>query len=168
MDFDLIYLSLGSNIGNKLNNIEKAIGEISLLVASPIRKSSLYETEPWGNSNQEQFLNQVLAIKTKYDPKGLLDKLLEIEIALGRIRTERNAPRIIDIDILIFKDQIIRNPELVIPHPRMHLRKFILVPMNEIAPDLIHPVLNVSMKELLKECTDKSFVKKRPYHEIKS
>jgi 2-amino-4-hydroxy-6-hydroxymethyldihydropteridine diphosphokinase len=168
MDIDLIYLSLGSNIGDKLGNIEKAIAKISFLTGMPVRKSSLYETEPWENRDQEEFLNQIIAVKTELGPTDLLNELLKIEMALGRIRSKRNAPRTIDIDILIFRDLILNKPNLILPHPRIHLRKFILIPMNEIAPDLIHPVFNVRMNELLKTCADNSLVKKLRHHEIKS
>lgn len=161
---DLIFISLGSNIGNKLGNITKAIHELKLLPGPIVKTSSVYVTEPWGYVDQEEFINQVIAIKTNYKPIELLDALLNIEFILGRQRTVKNAPRVIDLDILLFKDLIISESNLEIPHPRMHLRKFILVPMTEIAPNIIHPLLDQSMKELLKICKDNSSVTKlRPY-----
>lgn len=167
MDSDLIYISLGSNIGDQFKNLEKAILEIQSVCGSLSSASSLYETEPWGTFAQDPFLNQVIAVESPHEPPILLNLFLEIEKKMGRIRTVRNAPRIIDIDILLYGSKIILNESIHIPHPRMHLRKFILIPMTEIAPDLIHPVFNQSMKELLNKCTDSSFVKKLRTHEIK-
>ena len=141
MDFNLVYLSLGSNVGDKLLNIQNAIHLISLMRCEIIRKSSIYITEPWGNIEQEEFLNQVITIHTLYDPAYLLGILLNIESELGRTRSKRNAPRTIDIDILFYNNLIVHQKDITLPHPRMHLRNFILIPMNEIAAELIHPVL---------------------------
>lgn len=122
--------------------------------------SSVYETEPWGNQNQNPFLNQVLKIETPLNSYDLLVSILQIEKALGRIRKERWAPRTLDIDILYFNDEIIVTRELKIPHKEMHRRNFVLIPLAEIAPDFRHPVFNITNKDLLKRCEDKLGVKK--------
>lgn len=168
MRTNIAYLSLGSNIGDKLNHIELAKKELVLRIGELIKKSSLYITEAWGNTKQEEFLNQVVAINTSHTPHSLLKELLNIEIELGRIRNKRNDPRTIDIDILFYDDVIILTNELKVPHPRLHLRKFVLIPMTEIAPTYIHPVFKKTINELLKQCEDNSHVKKISLHEIKS
>jgi 2-amino-4-hydroxy-6-hydroxymethyldihydropteridine diphosphokinase len=165
---NVIYFSLGSNIGDKLNHIELAIQELALHTGEISKKSSLYATEPWGKTNQEDFLNQIVAIKTGLTPENLLKKILTIEIQLGRIRNKRNDPRTIDIDILMYNDLVIATNELIVPHPRMHLRNFVLIPMTEIAPAIVHPVFKKTMLELLDACKDNSHVKKMNLHEIKS
>jgi 2-amino-4-hydroxy-6-hydroxymethyldihydropteridine diphosphokinase len=121
--------------------------------------SSIYQTAPWGYQDQDYFLNQVLQINTTLNPEELLIQTSKIENELGRIRQEVNGPRKIDIDILFFNDlQVITNT-LIIPHPRLHLRKFTLIPLNEIIPNYIHPVYQISISELLIACPDESDVK---------
>jgi dihydroneopterin aldolase/2-amino-4-hydroxy-6-hydroxymethyldihydropteridine diphosphokinase len=169
MGSDLVYLSLGSNIGDKSGAIDHAIDMIAKISGTSIvAKSSVYKTAPWGNIYQDEFLNLVIGINTQLEPKDLLEELLAIEHKMGRVRKGKNSPRIIDIDILFFGSLIINQPNLVIPHPRMHLRNFVLIPMNEIAPELVHPVLKKSIKELCTDSKDKSRVIKITPHEIKS
>lgn len=168
MQTNIAYLSLGSNIGDKLNHIELAVQKLVLRTGELVTKSSLYVTEAWGNTKQEEFLNQVVAINTSHTPNSLLKELLNIEIELGRIRNKRNDPRTIDIDILFYDDVIVSTTELKVPHPRLHLRKFVLIPMSEIAPKLVHPVFKKTINELLNQCEDNSHVKKISLHEIKS
>jgi len=133
--------------------IEKKIGKI-------IRQSGLYQTEAWGKTDQPDFLNQVIVADTKLTAAQTMETILSIETAMGRIRTEKNAPRIIDIDILFFNKEIIHKKNLSVPHPSIHLRRFVLVPLNEIAPNFIHPVLQKTNHQLLMKCPDELNVKK--------
>jgi 2-amino-4-hydroxy-6-hydroxymethyldihydropteridine diphosphokinase len=134
-------------------NIEHICGQLLLV-------SSLYETAPWGKTDQPDFLNQVLLLETKFNPDTLLQVLLSIEEKDGRIRTVKNAPRTIDIDILFFNNLVVEKPGLSIPHPRIADRRFVLEPLNEISPEFIHPVLKKSIHQLLQECKDELGVKK--------
>ncbi len=154
-----IFLGIGSNIGNREENLNKAIARIEALTFSPVISSSVYETEPWGFKSSDSFLNGVLKISTTINPSVLLKELLAIEKDLGRVRTENKfSSRVIDIDILIYNCRVIVQKDLVIPHPEMHERRFVLVPMCEIAPEIYHPVLKRSMKYLLQTCGDSSRV----------
>ena len=143
------YLGLGSNMGNRQDNLEKALAFLSQRLRIK-NVSSIYETEPVGNVNQPRFLNLVCEVHTGLTPMALLTLGKGIESKLGRISGKRNAPRTIDIDILFYGDQIIETPELVIPHPRLTERAFVLVPLAQIVPDLVHPVNGKTIKELLK------------------
>jgi 2-amino-4-hydroxy-6-hydroxymethyldihydropteridine diphosphokinase len=157
------YLLLGSNLGNKLQYLHNAEIEISSCVGKIIKKSSMYQSPPWGFKHADFFLNRVLQIETQQTPDELLDTILEIEKKSGRIRLPKSKTyqsREIDIDILFFDNIIINTGKLEIPHPRLHLRKFTLVPLLEITPDLIHPVYKKTIYELLKLCKDNSEVKK--------
>lgn len=155
------YLLLGSNLGNRKTNIDKAVEKIKEQAGVIITTSSIYETEPWGTDAPLSFYNQVIIIKTLLSAERLLDILLKIEKEIGRLRTEiKNEPRIIDLDILFYNKEIIKRQNLEIPHPRLHLRRFVLVPLYEIAPLFFHPLLAKSISELLNECGDDSWVKK--------
>lgn len=149
-----IYLLTGGNIGDRFSYLQKAIESIEVSVGKIVKKSAVYETAPWGFTNQQSFLNQVLCITSSLEAKELLDKILEIEIKLGRKRIEKMGPRVTDIDILFYSNQVISQPYLCIPHPRIAERRFVLTPLNEIAPDFIHPVYNKTIKDLLEECPD--------------
>lgn len=127
---------------------------IGLLAGKIAAESSLYETAPWGNTEQPPFLNQAIALDTDLDPHLLLSTLLAIEKSLGRVRTTQWAPRPIDIDILLYGDVVIHEPELTVPHPALPERRFALTPLNEIASGLSHPVLQKTIGELLAECKD--------------
>lgn len=162
------FLSLGSNLGDREGFIDKAKALIAQRIAPIEDSSSIYETEPWGDTNQGYFLNQIIRINTDVKPELLLLTILEIERSLGRIRNRRNGPRSIDIDILLIGNRIINSPDLIIPHPRMIDRKFVLIPLVEIAKEIKHPTFNKSMKELLSQCKDISYVKKQTSHEVKS
>ena len=154
------FLGLGSNLGNREEILSEAIKMIGESLGKIISTSSLYETEPWGFKSDLKFLNMVLCIETEHTPSGLIARILKIESQLGRIRCEsQNSSRKIDIDILLYDNEIIDEEALIIPHPRMHERKFVLVPLCEIAPEVVHPVLKKSMVVLLKECKDKCKVK---------
>jgi 2-amino-4-hydroxy-6-hydroxymethyldihydropteridine diphosphokinase len=157
---DIAYLSLGSNIGNRKEMILKAKKELVKLKISVDKESPLYVTEPVGKTDQEKFLNQVIRIRTSLEPLKLLIFIKNIESKLGRSSNEKWGPREIDIDILFYNDIIMKSDQLVIPHPEIQNRRFILVPMKDIAPDLVHPVLKKDIKTLLSETADTSGVQK--------
>ncbi|MBS3915065.1 MAG: 2-amino-4-hydroxy-6-hydroxymethyldihydropteridine diphosphokinase [Bacteroidetes bacterium] len=148
------FLCTGSNMENPQHQMEIAETQIALELGKIIGKSKIYSSEPWGNPDQETFLNQVIQIETKLSPQMLLKKILDIEIKMGRSRIQKWGPRIIDIDILFYGDHIIHMEGLQIPHPQMQNRRFVLMPLCEIAPDFIHPELLVSVKQLLEKCED--------------
>ena len=157
-----VYLSIGSNIGDKESNIASSIAILgSYIEISKIKSSSFYKTEPLYNENQPSFLNIVIELETTFTAFQLLDKIREIEKMLGReeIR-QKNHPRTIDIDIIIFKDSFINTPELQIPHPAALLRKFVLIPLAELATDEIFPKNNIKIVDLLEKCPDTSVVQK--------
>ena len=143
-----IYLSLGTNLGNREMNLETARQELSLQV-NILDCSSIYQTEPWGYLDQPEFLNQVLAVETSLSPRELLEYVKEIEQNIGRKPSVRYGPRIVDIDILFYGNRIIQEEDLVIPHPRLKDRAFVLVPLAEINPDLIYPGIDLSISDLL-------------------
>ncbi len=155
-----IYLLLGSNIGNSQKQLLKAISLIQKKIGPVKRLSAKYKTAAWGKTDQPDFLNQVIIAESDLKANKLLQTILDIESIMGRVRTEKNAPRIIDIDILFFEKQIIHLEDLVIPHPAIQLRRFVLVPLNELSPNFIHPVLKKSIHQLLLKCPDKLTVKK--------
>ncbi len=157
-----VFISLGGNIGNVRENFEKAIAAIARSIGAVTKESSLYRTAPWGYKDQNDFLNQIICAETSLSPDGILKKLLSIEIGMGRNRDEdnKNAPRAIDLDILFYGDKIIIDDNLIIPHPRLHLRNFVLIPLMEIEPDLTHPVLGKSIKNIFFEKNDDSVVTK--------
>lgn len=158
-----VYILLGSNLGDKEKNLGRAREQLTTSIGNITQYSAIYETLPWGVSSQPNYWNQVLAIQTALEPYALLNVINQIEKELGRERLIRWESRIIDIDILYFNDSIIETDVLTIPHPELTNRRFTLVPLAEIAPDFIHPVLKVSNQYLLDYCTDKLavlFVKK--------
>lgn len=156
----ITYLLLGSNLGDSKQYISDALIMIASKVGRLDTASSLFQTESWGNPDQPDFINQVICVHTDLEPSELLKTILMIESELGRERLEKWGSRTIDIDILLFDNQVINTPKLVIPHPRMHERRFTLEPLNEIASHIKHPILNKSIGELLDELSDKLFVKK--------
>jgi 2-amino-4-hydroxy-6-hydroxymethyldihydropteridine diphosphokinase len=155
-----VYLLLGSNMGNCKQQLGIATRHISKNVGKVIRKSHFYQTAAWGNEDQPDFLNQLIIVQTKLDAVNCLQKTLEIEVLMGRVRTGKNAPRIIDIDILYFNKEIMNHTDLKLPHPAIQLRRFVLIPLNELSPNFIHPVLGKTNHQLLKICKDKLDVKK--------
>lgn len=156
-----IYLLLGSNLGNKFQAIENSRKEIEAEFGEIQKTSSIYEAEPWGFSSDEMFLNQVVLINTDIPIQTVLDKILNIEQKIGRTADQHGSKsRVIDIDILMYGNEIINDPELKVPHPRMHLRNFALIPLKEIAPSLIHPILHKTIQQLENECPDKLRIKK--------
>jgi len=155
-----LYLLLGTNLGNKKENLKVAIQLLEKDGLKPIKISSVYETEAWGKTDQPAFLNQVVYIKSALSTQEILRICQNIEKECGRVRVEQYGPRLLDIDILYFDDAIIVEPGLVIPHQQIQFRNFTLVPLVEIAPDFKHPVLNVSNLELLQQCKDTLKTKK--------
>ena len=155
-----IYLSLGSNLGGREQNIARAIAMMAERGIRIVRKSSLFETEPVGLRAQGWFLNCAVEAETDFMPRQLLHAIQHIEHELGRRRMVANGPRTIDIDILLLGTSVIHSPELDVPHLRMTERRFVLVPLNEIAPTLRHPVLKHTITELLAGTTDQSQVRR--------
>mgnify|MGYP001828297408 FL=1 len=159
---NLIYLSLGSNLGRREQHLEDALELIQSRIGTIEKVSRYYESESWGYSSKNSFYNCCVSLRTNMLPLVLLDQLLEIEKALGRIRENTKgrrgeraySDRIIDIDLLLYGDYQMEHPRLVIPHPSMGDRRFVLAPLAEIAPDLIHPLAGMSINSMLQECAD--------------
>lgn len=143
-----VYLGLGSNMGPRAANLRTAAALISKNIGKIAKQSHMYETDPWGNTDQDSFYNQVLMINTTLDPREILSEISKIEREMGREKKEKWGPRLIDIDVLFYGKRIIRDKGLEIPHPELHKRNFVLVPLMEIAPDLEHPVLHEQIDEL--------------------
>lgn len=156
-----LFLGLGGNVGNVSGKFQIVLDKIDKDIGRVIARSSTYKTEPWGDKNQDFFLNQVVEVQSTLNADEVLMKILDIEKSLGRNRNKDNqfAARTIDIDILFFGNEIIKRPNLVIPHPRLHLRNFVLTPLFEIAPEFLHPSFNRRIKDLIKETSDKSDVR---------
>ena len=151
------YILLGSNMGDKLTLLNNAIEIIGSRCGKVIKKSSLYESEPWGFDAEQNFINQAICVETELSAHELLRELLSIEIELGRDRSrhyETYVSRPIDLDVIYYGEMINDDRELILPHPRLQLRRFVLEPLCEIAPDFIHPVFKVSNKVLLERCCD--------------
>lgn len=156
-----VYLGIGGNIGNKQNNFDKVYQIIENEVGKILTASSIYESPPWGFQAADPFWNSVICINTILEDEELLWKIHEIEDRFGRIRgKDQYSSRQMDIDILYFNDKYIETKTLIIPHPRIHQRKFVLVPLNEIAPDFKHPLLRQTSTEMLGNCKDESLIKK--------
>ena len=155
----IAYISAGSNLGDRQAYLDfgaRSLAEEGTL----LRRSSVFETEPVGYAEQPWFLNQVFELKTELAPQTLLARCNAIELEAGRVRTFRNAPRPLDLDILLYGNEVICDPDLIIPHPRMTERRFVLEPMVEIAPNLNYPTTGISIRELLKNCPDASAIRK--------
>jgi 2-amino-4-hydroxy-6-hydroxymethyldihydropteridine diphosphokinase len=153
------FLLLGSNLGDRSRTIS---GAIRLLqeIGNIIGFSSIYQTAAWGKKDQPDFLNQVIILEISLSPDELLKKIMGIEIKMGRVRANKWAERTIDIDILYFNEEIVVTEHLKIPHPQIQFRRFTLMPLNEIAPDFKHPVLNITSAQMLEGCEDRLEVKK--------
>jgi 2-amino-4-hydroxy-6-hydroxymethyldihydropteridine diphosphokinase len=154
------FLLIGGNVDDREKNLLLAAELIRKHAGKVDAQSSVYETAAWGKTDQPDFLNQVLKITTDLLPGDLMKEILKIEKLMGRERSEKYAPRLIDIDILFFNDEIVKTSLVTIPHPQIQNRRFVLVPLNELAPALIHPVFKKTISQLLVECPDKLDVNK--------
>lgn len=154
-----VYLLIGGNVGNRLQNLGRAVEWLNATCGTVVQQSALYETAAWGNTEQAPFLNQALLLITTIPATELIYTLLQVEERMGRIREKKYGPRIIDIDMLFYNDDIIRHPHLTIPHPEIQNRRFALAPLQEIAPEWVHPVLHKTIRQLLEECKDELEVK---------
>jgi 2-amino-4-hydroxy-6-hydroxymethyldihydropteridine diphosphokinase len=159
MTYD-IFLLLGANLGDRAGHLAAARTALADRAGDLVNTSALYETAAWGHTDQPAFLNQAIMLSSSLDASTLLNVMLDIEQSLGRERREHWGPRVIDIDLLLYSNQIIHTATLQVPHPRMPLRRFALMPLAEIAGDVIHPVLHKKISELLAECPDQLAVKK--------
>lgn len=157
-----VFLLLGSNLGDRPQVLAAAREAIGEQAGSIVNQSAIYETAPWGITDQPAFLNQVIEISTSLLPEDLLRIILNIEHDLGRVRYERWGARVIDIDILYFGQTVMDSARLTLPHPRIQDRRFVLAPLAEIAPNFLHPVLQKTSSKLLEECPDTSAVSKIP------
>ena len=163
---EISYVLLGSNMGDRTSILEEARNMIEARCGKIIKKSSLYESEPWGFDTDQNFINQAICIETKLSAHDLLKELLNIESELGRVRNKNQigyASRPIDLDVIYYGNMINDDNDLVLPHPRLHLRRFVLEPLCEISSDFIHPVFNVTNKELLDRCEDEGIVVRYSY-----
>jgi len=151
---NIAFLLTGSNLGNRLQNLSQAHYFIAQELGSIVTASSIYQTAPWGLENQEAFLNQVLKLETTLLPNELLEAVLTIEKKMGRVRQQHWGSRLIDIDMLFFNEEIITTEVLTLPHPYLHQRNFVLVPMAEISPYWQHPIYGRTIEELVEECGD--------------
>lgn len=155
-----IFLGLGTNVNPKEAYLLEAKAYIEEEVGPVIRVSSLYETAAWGKTDQSDFMNQVIEVQSQLSPIALLDTVLAIEKKMGRVRIEKWAERIIDIDLLLYGQEMIQEARLVVPHPFISVRNFVLAPLVEIAPDFIHPVAQLSIAELYEQCPDQLAVRR--------
>lgn len=156
-----VYFLLGGNIGNRQELLSEAVRKMTMQLGEFVKASALYETEPWGFTHEQNFLNQVVVFDSELPALDILDKTQVIEKELGRVRkTTQYCERTIDIDILFYGEEEIENERLSVPHPRIQERSFALYPLEELIPDFIHPILKKSIKQLKEECTDELKVNK--------
>ncbi len=155
-----VYLILGSNLGDRIENLKKATDHICRDIGKIVARSSIYETEPWGFNHESNFINQILRINTSLKPLEVLGKILKIEKLYGRrIKNKKYTAREMDIDILFYNNKIIKSDKLIIPHPCIRERMFVLVPMAELQPDFIHPLLQKPISYLKETCSDRRWVR---------
>jgi len=157
---NVAYLLIGGNLGNRSANLQNALHQIEKNCGKILDLSAIYETAAWGLSNQPSFYNQAVSIQTNLEPKALMEQLLAIETNMGRIRSIKLGPRLIDLDILLINNLILNTETLILPHPSMEQRRFALLPLAEIAPNLMHPILHKTVQELLMHCSDQLDVQK--------
>ncbi len=153
-----VFILLGANLGDRVNTLQQARDLIGNRIGNVTRTSALYETAAWGLTDQPSFLNQVLLVETNEEPEEVLTRTQAIEQALGRVRHEKWGARLIDVDLLYYDQYTCQTDRLTLPHPYLHVRRFTLVPLAEIAPDFVHPLLHQTNQALLDACTDTSEV----------
>ena len=156
---NIVFLQLGSNLGERESLLQDAIIAIEGRIGKVVEKSKVYESTPWRVDGQENYLNQIVKVKTELLADDILSTVLDIEKELGRIRLEKWGERLIDIDIIFYNDSIIETAQLCVPHKHMHERMFVLTPMHNIAPEMVHPKYNKTVAELLQICKDTELVK---------
>ena len=149
-----VYILTGGNIGDRQANLQKAKEHLENKAGAIIASSAVYETEPWGDQDQPDFYNQVHIISTDLSAERLMETILKIEERMGRVRGAKNASRIIDIDILFFSGAVINTGSLTVPHPEIPNRRFVLTPLDELSPELVHPALHKTIHQMLSECKD--------------
>jgi 2-amino-4-hydroxy-6-hydroxymethyldihydropteridine diphosphokinase len=154
----LAAIGLGSNIEPRLEALEKSILWVESLIGKVIQKSKIYESEPWGVLNQSYFLNQVILVETDQNPLEVLQYLKKIEALMGREEGERWGPRLIDLDLLFLDREIFHSSELLLPHPRLHERNFVLLPLQEVFSEWVHPTYQMNVRDLLRHCQDEGIV----------
>jgi len=154
----VVILHLGSNIGDRIGHLKRAITLIGEKIGSVEQESGYYETEAWGEMEQDDFINQGISLQSTRSAEEILKEILSIEEQMGRLRLKKWGPRIIDIDLIFYGETILASDELTLPHPRLHLRNFVLIPLLELIPDFIHPEFKKSIEELYLECRDESAV----------
>ncbi len=154
----LAAIGLGSNIEPRLEALEKSILWVESLIGKVIQKSKIYESEPWGVLNQSYFLNQVILVETDQNPLEVLQYLKKIEALMGREEGERWGPRLIDLDLLFLDREIFHSSELLLPHPRLHERNFVLLPLQEVFSEWVHPTYQMNIRDLLRYCQDEGIV----------
>ncbi len=157
---NIAYLLIGGNLGNRSANLQKAMQLIEQNCGQVVQTSAIYETAAWGLTNQPAFYNQALKIHTNLPPESLMDALLLIEKEMGRVRTIKLGPRTIDLDMIFYNMLVLNSEKLVLPHPALSQRRFVLLPLFEIAPGFIHPVFQKNIEQLLKDCPDQLDVQK--------
>ncbi len=148
------FLLLGTNLGDRKKNLTIARNAIKLNVGEIVQTSSIYQTAAWGKPDQPDFLNQAIEVETELPAASVLNEILDVERIMGRVRSVKWSERQIDIDILLYESEIIKLPELMVPHPQLPFRRFALTPLAEIAPDYVHPQLKLTIAQLLKQCPD--------------
>jgi len=155
-----VFFGIGSNLGDRQLFLDLATKALSTVFGKAVEKSSIYQTSAWGLTDQPDFYNQVIAYETVKSSTVVFERIMKIERKLGRVRKTKWGPRTIDIDLLFYGDLSIKKPKLIVPHPRIAERRFVLAPLVEIAPKFIHPILNKNLKELLDHCKDDQTVKR--------
>lgn len=161
LEYQTAYLLLGGNLGDREDNLRKAIALIAENIGSVVSISALYETAAWGKTDQPSFLNQAVAVETNFTAIEVLNKALEIEKNLGRVRKDKWGERLIDIDLILYGNEVIDiENKLQVPHPHMQERRFVMAPLAEIAPGVVHPILGKTILDIFENITDKLDVKK--------
>lgn len=154
-----LFIQLGSNMGNRSDVLQKAQQAMQQIFGEPAKVSGIYESQAWGKTDQQHFLNQIVSFKTTWSPEKILQQLKEIEREIGRTKTEKWGPRVIDLDILFYGNLVFNSSSLQIPHPHIQTRAFVLIPLIEIAPSIFHPLIKQTILQIHAACKDPLWVK---------